>query len=59
MAELVVVIKIGGAQIDSPGKMRRIASDIKKLIENGQQLAIIHGGGKDIDFFFAKAGIET
>jgi acetylglutamate kinase len=39
--------------------MRRIAFDIKKLIESGQQLAIIHGGGKDVDLALAKAGIET
>lgn len=54
---MVMVVKLGGAQIDTPEKVKRIASDIKRLVDNGQEVVVVHGGGKDIDAALARAGM--
>jgi acetylglutamate kinase len=54
---MVMVVKLGGGQIDTPDKVKGIASGVKRLIKNGQELVVVHGGGKDIDAALARAGM--
>lgn len=54
-----VLIKYGGnAMISNPLK-EQIATQIKKLLDHGIQVVLVHGGGPFIDSALQKAGIKS
>jgi acetylglutamate kinase len=52
-----VVLKLGGELLETPERLQRIAVAIVVLARRGA-LAVVHGGGRDIDAELARHGIE-
>jgi hypothetical protein len=44
-----VVVKIGGSMAEDRKCLEELAQDIAKLAAAGEQVALVHGGGKDIN----------
>jgi len=53
----VKVIKLGGSLLDDKARRDAVLGGIARLWKRGEQLAIVHGGGKHIDAALANAGI--
>ena len=53
-----VVVKIGGEVVDSP-EMDAIARDVRALLEGGNRVGIVHGGGPQATALQKRLGIET
>ncbi|MEM2856779.1 MAG: [LysW]-aminoadipate/[LysW]-glutamate kinase [Candidatus Nitrosocaldaceae archaeon] len=52
----MIVIKIGGSIVD--GLHESTMQDIKALINNGEKIAIVHGGGKEVTRIAERLGKE-
>ena len=53
-----VVLKFGGELLEDPVRMRRVVASIAKIAASGVSIAVVHGGGKEIDAALKVAGIE-
>jgi acetylglutamate kinase len=53
----VNVIKLGGSLLDDNQRRAAVLRDIARAWHRGEQLVIVHGGGKHIDAALAKVGI--
>jgi acetylglutamate kinase len=51
------VIKLGGSLLDDAQRRDAVLRDIARAWHRGEQLVIVHGGGKHIDAAMAKRGI--
>jgi acetylglutamate kinase len=54
-----VLIKLGGALLDSAGSRAALAEQIADLAEPGLEIAVVHGGGKQMTRFLAERGVES
>jgi len=54
-----VLIKLGGALLDSAESRARLAGEIASAVEQGVQAAVVHGGGKQMTRYLANLGIES
>jgi acetylglutamate kinase len=54
-----VLIKIGGALLDSPESRTRLAAEISAAINNGSTVVVVHGGGRQMTSFLSERGIES
>ena len=52
------VIKLGGSLLDDAARRAQVLRGIAQAWKRGEQLVLIHGGGKHIDRHLAKVGIE-
>lgn len=52
------VIKLGGSLLDDPQRRAKAVTAIVERWNAGEELVLVHGGGKHIDAALAKAGIE-
>lgn len=52
-----VVLKFGGELLEDPGHVARLTRSLARL-SRAVPLAIVHGGGREIDAALARAGIE-
>ncbi len=53
-----VVVKIGGEVVGS-GEAQLLAADLKKLVDDGAQVAIVHGGGPQATELQKRLGLPT
>jgi len=53
----VKVIKLGGSLLDDKSRRDAVLGSIARMWKRGEQLVIVHGGGKHIDAALAAAGI--
>ena len=53
-----IVVKIGGELVESP-EMDAIAADVRRLVEAGHKVSIVHGGGPQATALQKRLGIET
>jgi acetylglutamate kinase len=53
----VKVIKLGGSLLDDKARRDAVLGGIARMWTRGEQLVIVHGGGKHIDAALANAGI--
>jgi acetylglutamate kinase len=53
-----VLIKLGGTLLDQPDSLHRLAREITAAA-SGHQLAVVHGGGKQMTRFLAERGVES
>ena len=56
---MTVLIKIGGTLLDSADSRNRLAAEIARAADDGQQMVVVHGGGKQMTRFLAERGIES
>jgi len=54
-----VVIKIGGALLDTAEIRNRLANEIAGLMRSGARVVVVHGGGKQMTRFLAERNIES
>ncbi|MDQ6801496.1 MAG: acetylglutamate kinase [Acidobacteriota bacterium] len=52
------MIKLGGSLLDDAARRAQVLRGIAQAWKRGEQLVLIHGGGKHIDRHLAKVGIE-
>lgn len=52
-----LVIKIGGAILETESALKKLLSEISKLKD--QQVVLVHGGGSSVDAMLAQAGFTT
>jgi acetylglutamate kinase len=53
-----LVLKFGGELLDDPSRLQLVGRAIQQIAGRGVPLAIVHGGGKEIDAALKVAGIE-
>ena len=53
-----IVVKVGGELVESP-EMDAIAADVRKLLEGGHKVSIVHGGGPQATALQKRLGLET
>jgi len=53
-----VVLKFGGELLEDPSRMNAVVASVARIAASGVPLAIVHGGGKEIDAALKVAGIE-
>jgi acetylglutamate kinase len=55
-----LVVKLGGALLDSVDLRHQIAREIAEIASNGQnQIVVVHGGGKQMTRYLAERGVES
>jgi len=54
-----ILVKIGGTLLDSPESRHRLASEIATASEQGAQIVVVHGGGKQMTRYLTDHGIES
>ena len=55
----IVVVKIGGAVMDTPDALQSLLTDVVFMATVGMQPIIVHGGGKAISAAMTQAGLEV
>ena len=53
-----IVLKFGGELLEDTSRLQAVVSAVAELASRGLPLAIVHGGGKEIDAALKVAGIE-
>lgn len=54
-----LLVKIGGTLLDSGESRRRLAQEIAAVHAAGVQVAVVHGGGKQMTRYLERQGIES
>ena len=54
-----VLVKLGGALLDTPETRQSLAQQIAEARARGVELAVVHGGGKQMTRYLAERGIES
>src|SRR5439155_1703592 len=54
-----LVLKFGGELLEDRASLATVVSAVAAVVERGGLVAIVHGGGKEIDAALKRAGIET
>ena len=53
-----IVLKFGGELLEDASRMRTVVTAVAEMAARGRPLAIVHGGGREIDAALKVAGIE-
>lgn len=53
-----LVLKFGGELLEDPSRLDTVVASVAKIASSGASLAIVHGGGREIDAALTTAGIE-
>ena len=53
-----LVLKFGGELLEDRASLATVVSAVAAIVERGGSVAIVHGGGKEIDAALERAGIE-
>ncbi len=54
-----VLVKLGGALLDTPELRQSVARQIADARSQGVELAVVHGGGKQMTRYLAERGVES
>jgi len=54
-----VLIKLGGTLLETEESRRRLAREIAAARVGGVEIAVVHGGGKQLTRFLAERGVES
>jgi acetylglutamate kinase len=54
-----LLIKLGGTLLDTPDSRQRLAREIAAAAEPGNQIVVVHGGGKQMTRYLAERGVES
>jgi len=53
------VVKLGGAALEKPALLQTIAKSITELVRDGNQVAVVHGGGVQLTRLLAQIGKKS
>jgi acetylglutamate kinase len=53
------VVKLGGATLENPGILHQCASAIAELVKDGNQVAVVHGGGLQLTRTLKQLGKQS
>lgn len=54
-----LLVKLGGALLETSESRRRLAREIEAQRKAGHEVAVVHGGGKQLTGFLAERGVES
>ena len=54
-----LLVKLGGALLDTPGGRDGLARQIAAVRAQGAELTVVHGGGKQMTRYLAERGVES
>jgi acetylglutamate kinase len=54
-----VLVKLGGALLDAPERRANLAAQIAEACARGIEIAVVHGGGKQMTSYLAARGVES
>ncbi len=54
-----VLVKLGGTLLDAPESRAKIAAQIAAARARGVEIAVVHGGGKQMTRYLAERGVES
>lgn len=54
-----VLIKLGGTLLDAAESRHRLAEQIAEAVNEGVQIVVVHGGGKQMTRYLSERGIES
>jgi acetylglutamate kinase len=54
-----ILIKLGGTLLDSAESRNRLAGEISAVVDQGIQVVVVHGGGKQMTRYLADRGVES
>lgn len=54
-----LLIKLGGTLLDSVDSRHRLATEISVAVNQGAQVVVVHGGGKQMTRYLADRGVES
>jgi len=53
------VVKVGGAALENPALLQRVAKSVTMLAEDGHKVALVHGGGVQLTKLLAQMGKKS
>src|SRR5579859_2392148 len=56
---LKIVVKMGGRTLDDPALLAQCAKSVCSLVQEGHQVAVVHGGGAALTRTLARMGKES
>jgi acetylglutamate kinase len=54
-----VLVKLGGTLLDAPESRAKLAAQIASARARGVEIAVVHGGGKQMTRYLAERGVES
>jgi len=54
-----LLVKLGGTLLDDPASRGRLAAQIAAARASGHQIAVVHGGGKQMTRYLSERGIQS
>ncbi len=54
-----ILVKLGGTLLDEQSSLARLAGELAELHGQGIELAVVHGGGRQMTRFLAERGMES
>lgn len=54
----IIVLKIGGKELNKPAELRRFVACVKKIRSCGFHCVVAHGGGNEVDVWLKKLNIK-
>ncbi len=54
-----LLVKIGGTLLDADQTRRQLAREVAGVAQQGHQVVVVHGGGKQMTGFLAERGVES
>jgi acetylglutamate kinase len=54
-----ILVKLGGTLLDARESRQRLAREIRWAVEQGHQVVVVHGGGKQMTRYLTDHGIES
>jgi acetylglutamate kinase len=54
-----ILVKLGGTLLDSPASRDALAAQIAAVRASGAEIAVVHGGGKQMTRYLAERGVES
>ncbi len=55
----ILVLKLGGGIVDDPEALTDVADEVKKVVDQGTAVAVVHGGGARLTALTSRLGLEA
>ncbi|MEO8129035.1 MAG: acetylglutamate kinase [Bryobacteraceae bacterium] len=54
-----ILVKLGGTLLDTAESRARLAAELSQIQRSGVEMAVVHGGGKQMTRFLTERGVES